>query len=177
MQYETGQGPCLAAVEESHIVRIDLLDRDSRFTHFAPGALDLDLESVLSMPLPVGNSVVGALNLYSRLPHAFDSESERLARPLAEYAAEMISTSPLYAYSLEMVDGLVESLESQAIVSQATGIIMATESRSSEEALDQLRSVALASGKSMRAVADLVIADHPTGPPFADVIRWRTPEL
>lgn len=170
VQYATGQGPCLAAMEDSHVVRIDVLDRDSRFTHFAPGALDLNLESVLSMPLPVGNSVVGALNMYSRVPHAFDAQSEEIARPLAEYAAEIVSTSPLYAYSLEMVDGLVESLENQAIVAQATGIIMATEARSDEEALDQLRGVALASGKSMRAVADSVILEHPTGSPIEEPI-------
>ncbi len=170
VQYETGQGPCLSAMEDSHIVRIDVLDRDSRFTHFAPGALDLDLESVLSMPLPVGNSVVGALNMYSRQPHAFDAQSEEIARPLAEYAAEIVSTSPLYAYSLDMVDGLVETLENQAIVAQATGVIMAIESRTSEEALDQLRSVALASGKSMRAVADSVILEHPTGSPIGEPV-------
>lgn len=161
VQYRSGQGPCLAAIEDSHVVSIDVLDGDSRFTHFAPGALDLDLESVLSLPLPVGNSVVGALNLYSRTPNGFDSRSEEVALPLAAYAAEMIATSPLYAYSLDMVEGLTESRESQAIVAQAAGIIMAIEARTENEALDQLREVALVSGKSMRAVADSVIAEHP----------------
>jgi transcriptional regulator with GAF, ATPase, and Fis domain len=167
VQYETGQGPCLAAIEDAHVVRIDVLERDSRFTRFAPGALDLEIESVLSLPLSVGGSAVGALNLYSRLPDAFDSGSERAAQPLADYAAEIIATSPLYAYSLEMVDGLVESLESQAFVAQATGIMMATEGGSAEEALDRLRALALASGKSIREVAGSVIDDHPTVPPVS----------
>ena len=35
---------------------------------------------------------------------------------MAQYAAEVIGTSPLYAYSLEMVDGLVESLETQGLI-------------------------------------------------------------
>ena len=162
VQYDTGEGPCLAAIEESHVVRIDILERDSRFTHFAPGALDLELESVLSVPLPVGNTVVGALNLYSRLPDAFDHQAEQAAQPLAEFAAEVIATSPLYAYSLEMVDGLLESMENQAVIARATGVVMAIESRTSEDALDQLRTLALTSGRSMRAVADSIIAEHPT---------------
>jgi len=164
VQYETGQGPCLSAMQDSHVVRIDVLERDSRFTRFAPGALDRDIDSVMSLPLPVGNTVIGALNLYSRLPNAFDRQSEQVAQPLAAYAAEVIGTSPLYAYSLDMVDGLVESLESRAVIAQASGIIMAIESRTSQEALDRLRTLALASGKSMRTVADSVIEEHPTWP-------------
>lgn len=66
---------------------------------------------MLSIPLSAGDRVVGALNLYSRLPNAFDANAEQAAQPLANYAVEIISTSALYAYALEMVDGLVESLE------------------------------------------------------------------
>ena len=164
VQYETGQGPCLAAISDSNVVRIDILERDSRFSRFAPGALAQDINSVLSLPLIARDQAVGALNLYSRSPNAFDARTEQAAQPLADYAAEAVGTSPLYAYSLEMVDGLVESLESQAIIAQATGIIMATEQRTSEDALDRLRTLALESEESMRTVADGVIAEHPTGP-------------
>lgn len=164
VQYETGQGPCLAAISDSNVVRIDILERDSRFSRFAPGALAQDINSVLSLPLIAGDQVVGALNLYSRSPNAFDARTEQAAQPLADHAAEVVGTSPLYAYSLEMVDGLVESLENQAIIAQATGIIMATEQRTSEEALGRVRTLALESGESMRTVAGWVIAEHPTGP-------------
>lgn len=76
-----------------------------------------------------------------------------MAKPLADYAGEVITTSPLYAYSLDMVDGLAETLESRALIAQATGVIMVTEQRSGEEAMDQLRDLALSSGESMRTVA------------------------
>ncbi len=107
---------------------------------------------------------MGALNLYSHTPSAFDGRTHEAVRPLADYAAEVISTSPLYAYTLEMVDGLVESMETQAIIAEATGVIMATEQLSSEEALDRLRSLAFTSGESMRTVADWVIQERPTTP-------------
>lgn len=82
---------------------------------------------------------------------------------MAEYAGEAIGTSPLYAYSLDMVAGLVEDLESQAIIDQATGVLMATQEKTSEGALGQLRDLAMRSGESMRTVAEWVIADRPTG--------------
>ncbi len=162
VQYQTGEGPCLAALEQSNVIRIDFIDRDSRFSRFAPGALAHEVKSVLSVPLTASGRIVGALNLYSHRPNAFDAHSEEAAKPMADYAGEAISTSPLYAYSLDMVDGLVETQASKAVIAQATGVIMAAEQRTSEEALDRLRELAMSSGETMRTVADWVLEERPT---------------
>ena len=164
VQYQTGEGPCLAAISDSNIIRMDVMGGDARFAHFAPGSLALDINSVLSIPLTVRGRTVGALNVYSHLANAFDAKTEEVVQPMADYAADAISTSPLYAYTLDMVDGLVETLEDQAIIAQATGVIMATEQRTTEEAFDRLRELAMASGESMRTVADWLLAERPTGP-------------
>lgn len=163
VQYETGEGPCLSAMKDSKIVRVDVIGQDSRFSRFAPGALDRDVNSFLSVPLVAAGRTVGALNLYSHTPNGFDEEAERTAQPLAEYAAEALSRSPLYAYSLEMVDGLMETMESQALIAQASGLLMANEQQTSEEAIERLRELALASGESMRTVAEWVLTERPTG--------------
>jgi putative methionine-R-sulfoxide reductase with GAF domain len=168
VQYRTAEGPCLAAIAQSQVVRIDVLDADTRFTHFAPGALDRELSSVMSIPLDANGRTVGALNVYSRRPDAFDARAEEAVQPMAAYAAESISTSPIYAYSLDMVDGLAESVESQALIDQATGVLMATEERSSAEALDRLRELALSSGESMRTVATWVLEERPTTAPLVE---------
>lgn len=42
--------------------------------------------------------------------------------------------------------------------------MMATEELGDDEALDRLRELALASGASMRAVAEWVVDERPTGP-------------
>ena len=162
VQYETGEGPCLAAIADASVIRIDLIERDKRFPRIVPGALALDLNSFLSMPLIWEGRSVGALNLYSRTPDAFDGQTAELARPLAEHAAEVIATSPLYAFSLDMVDGLVETLENQAVISQAEGVLVASEHMTSADAMDRLRHLALSSGESLRTVADWVLAERPT---------------
>lgn len=171
VQYQTGEGPCLAAIAESQVIRIDVIERDTRFERFAPGALAQEINSVLSIPLAAHGRVVGALNLYSHQVNAFDEHTEQAARPLAEYASEAISRSPLYAYSLDMVDGLVETLESRALIAQASGVIMANERCTSDAALDRLRDLALAEGTSLRAVAERVLAARPAGVPSAEQRR------
>jgi hypothetical protein len=64
---------------------------------------------------------VGALNLYSYLPDAFDDDTEQVMAPIVSYAADVLSTSPLYAFSLDMVEGLMESLEERAVSPRRPG--------------------------------------------------------
>lgn len=163
VQYRTGEGPCLKALRDGDVVRIDILERDSTFTRFAPGALDRGLRSVLSTPLTANGRSVGALNMYSTTANAFDDRTSEAVRPMAEYAGEAIGSSPLYAYSMDMVDGLVEDLESRAIIEQATGVLMSSQEDTSKEALAQLRDLAVRSGETIRTVAEWVIAERPTG--------------
>lgn len=162
VQYETGEGPCLAAMYNGDVVRIDILEHDSRFSRFAPGALDQGLQSVLSTPLVTKGRKVGALNMYSKQRNAFDSATVQAVRPLAEYAGEAIGSSPLYAYSLDMVDGLLEDLESRSVIDQAIGILMANEDGTADDAHGRLRDLAMRSGESMRKVAGWVIDERPT---------------
>ena len=165
VQYETGEGPCLSALQDGDVVRIDILEKDSRFTRFAPGAIDRGLRSVLSTPLTANGRRVGALNMYSTKPNAFDAQTSEAVRPMAEYAGQAIASSPLYAYSLDMVDGLVEDLETRAIIEQATGVLMASQEKTSGDALGQLRDLAMRSGESMRTVAEWIIHERPTDIP------------
>lgn len=158
IQYETGEGPCLAAIRDSNVVRIDVIESDIRFSRFAPGSLALGINSVLSVPLVARGDVVGALNVYGHQADAFDADTQEALRPMADYAAEAIARSPLYAYSLDMVEGLVETLESRALIAQATGVLMANERLTSEQALDRLRELALEKGEAMRTVAEWVLA-------------------
>lgn len=163
VQYQTGEGPCLHSIGLGQVIRVDILERDQPFSRFAPGALAMEINSVLSLPLSAADRVVGALSLYSRLPDALDAEAEAAAQPLAGYAGEIIATSAVYACALDMMDGLVESLENQAIIAQAIGILTTTEQQSSEEALERLGTLALTSGHSMRTVAGWVIEERPRG--------------
>ena len=162
VQYTNTEGPCLSAMRTGHVIRIQVLASDSRFTRFAPGALDHRIESVLSIPLITRGEVVGALNLYSHVADAFDDATEDTVRPMADYAAEAIGTSPLYASAIDMVEGLVETMEGSALVNRAVGVIMAGEHRTGEQALDRLRELARASGETLPAVAGWVLEERPT---------------
>ncbi len=160
VQYDTGEGPCLDAMAHSNVVRVDVIEKEIRYSRFAPGAADTGINSVMSFPLLALGRTVGAFNLYSYSRDAFQEDSERLMQPIVGYAAEVLATSPLYAYSLDMVDGLVESLENQGIIAQALGVLMVRHDLTSAEAFDLLRDRALVRGSSLREAAEFVLAER-----------------
>lgn len=65
VQYQTGRAPSVGTMASSNIVRVDLIQYDSCFERFAPGAVDADINSIVSFPLVANQKVVGVIDLYS----------------------------------------------------------------------------------------------------------------
>jgi len=174
VQYDTGEGPCLAAIEGSHIVRVDILEADERFEHFAPGALDRGVHSVLSMPIDANDRTVGALNLYGSSADAFGPDAERLLVPIAAYAGEVIAGSDLYAHSLDLFDEILEELATAGMIDSAIGVLMANTESGPDAARRMLEEAAEARDSSLRDAAESVLREQQshgrdeTGRPDAD---------
>lgn len=159
VQYSTGEGPCLSALEPAQAIRIDVVADDERYPRFAGGAVELGVNSVLSSPLVADGVVVGTLNMYSQQANAFDEETERVIAPLLEYAAEIIAASPVYAAATELVEEAVVALEDQAVVARAVGVLIHLHGRTPSEAFDLLADRATMHRESTRAAADRVLAE------------------
>lgn len=77
-----------------------------------------DTRSVLIYPLVIGQECLGALNMYSRKPHAFSAEHLRLAREIAEKASLGVQSARLFASTRRFADEQAALLQvSQAVVS------------------------------------------------------------
>ncbi len=158
VQYGHDQGPCLTAAKDQSPVRIDVLQDDERFEHFAPGAIEKGVESVLSIPLLFEGTTVGSINLYSETPNAFTAEVTEQIAPFAEYAVEVIAHSPLYAASLDMVAGLVEVVDDAAQVEIAVGVLIFLRGMDQREAWEFLQRQAADTCSSLVETARHVMA-------------------
>lgn len=157
VQYHHDEGPCLTAARRCSPVRIDVLGGDDRFHHFAPGALDLGVESVLSLPLVAGEMAVGSVNLYSETAHAFAHTALEPLAPMLQYAAEVISGSPLYDASVDVLERLVDVVEETTVVDLAISRLVRVLDLDSAAAWHHLNAAAAVDG-SLVASARRVIA-------------------
>jgi len=161
VQYRHDEGPCLAAVRSGQTVRIDVLRDDERFVHFAPGALALGVESVLSLPLVADEVAVGSVNLYSTTVDAFVATAPGGLAPMLEYAAAVIAASPLYAASVDVVERLVDVAEEATVIDIALSRLVRVWDIGGDEAWRYLRDAATVEGSLVASARRVIATVHP----------------
>jgi anti-anti-sigma factor len=141
-QYEADEGPCLESATTGQRIRVDVLDADERYEHFAALAIATGVQTSLSVPIGLGDVVVGSLNLYSMTPGAFGIEAEVIADIIAAQAATAIHRSLLYDATRRLTDQIQQHSDRQAEIAHAEGAISVLHDCSIERAHQTLRSAA-----------------------------------
>ena len=94
IQYRIGQGPCVdAAGQACTVVSGALGNGETRWPQFVTATRELEVASVLSLPLMAENEVIGSVNLYSRQPDAFDDDAIYSGGLFAQPAAALLSAA------------------------------------------------------------------------------------
>jgi GAF domain-containing protein len=155
-QYDSGEGPCMEAIQTSSHFKIDSAADEQRWPKFTRSAVEAGLHSSYSLPLRVDGRVVGALNLYS-LAGPFLANDEQVSNDFAQQAAITLANADAYERSRNLVANLRIALESRDVIGQAKGIIMERERVTAERAFEVLRSVSQSRNVKLRDLAQQVV--------------------
>ncbi|MDQ2826785.1 MAG: anti-sigma factor antagonist [Actinomycetota bacterium] len=138
-QYETGEGPCLAAAAQGHWFHIESLAEEDRWPMFIPLAIEEGISSVLSTPLMKAGRPLGALNIYSSTARAFGPRQQELAALLATQASSILVNAGTDRTDEELDRRISAALAAREVIAQAQGVLMAHQAITSEEAASVLR--------------------------------------
>jgi GAF domain-containing protein len=163
LQYELGEGPCLAAWAATAIVRSDDLTAEERWPTWSRRAAELDMRSVLSAPLEVGGASFGAVKVYSSTAAAYDERGEDLLRRFADQAAIFVSNVHTAQSAQRIGDELKKTLRSRDVIATARGIVMVRKGVDSDGANRQLFALARRARIPLRELAERIVA-APTRP-------------
>ncbi|WP_299960392.1 GAF and ANTAR domain-containing protein [uncultured Modestobacter sp.] len=168
-QYGRGHGPCLHAAATGELTEIPDTRVERRWPDYARVAWERGNGSSLSVPLPIQESVRGALNIYAGQPHAFDDEARAAAQRFAPYAAVAVANMHAYETARGMADNLQVALESRAVIDQAKGILMERHKLTADQAFQALAAVSMRRNRKVRDIADQLVrtgeldAERPSG--------------
>ena len=160
LQFELGEGPCVDAwARMSPILEPDLAHPlRARWPAFAAGALDAGVLAVFALPLHMGAIRIGVLVLYRDETGSLDGDQLAYGLVLADLATWVI----LGLQSGAPADALHELLAVEpphwAEIHQATGIVSVQLSVGLDEAFVRIRAHAFAEGRSMREIAQEIVA-------------------
>jgi GAF domain-containing protein len=165
VQYELDDGPCLHAVRDGRMVRIEDTAGKARWPEFEAHAASHGIRSCLALPLNADGKPVGALNLYAREASAFGAAEARLAENFADNASGALSLAIRLASHAALIEQLRSSLASRGVIDQAIGIVMAREHCTQDRAFAILRSASQNSNVKLRDIASAVVTSISGEPP------------
>jgi GAF domain-containing protein len=146
LQERLGQGPCMDAVWEQQVVRVDDVGADDRWPEFARQASELGVGSMLCFQLFVAGDQLGGLNLYAGKPGAFDDESQDMGQMFAAHAAVAVAGA-------EHEENLRAGMGSRDVIGQAKGILMERYKLTADQAFGVLTRVSQELNRKLADVA------------------------
>jgi GAF domain-containing protein len=159
LQYAAGEGPCLDAARQ-HVVRLVTdMATDSTWPHYGPAAAAAGVGSSLSVPLPVRDTVLGALNIYSCERGSFDDVDLERASTLAAHAAVAVANAHAYNTTVQLAAHLRVALETRGVIEQAKGILMQRHRCTADDAFELLRAASQNENVKLRDVAGRIVAE------------------
>jgi GAF domain-containing protein len=153
LQYELGEGPCIAAVLSESVVQVDDVSTDPRWPAYGPrAAREIGIGSQLAFQFVAEPHARGGFNLYSDRPHSISAEDRGLAMMFANIAAAALGWSRQDA-------NMSKALESRNVIGQAVGIILERYRLDSDRAFAFLVRTSQASNIKLHQVATGIVAE------------------
>jgi GAF domain-containing protein len=146
LQERLQQGPCMDAVWEHEVVRVDDLRSDDRWPEFARQASARGIGSMMCFQLFVVGDQLGALNLYAAAPGAFDEESAEIGQMFAAHAAVAVAGAAHEEH-------LRAAVGNRDLIGQAKGILMERYKLSADQAFGVLARVSQEANVKLADVA------------------------
>jgi GAF domain-containing protein len=150
LQEQLADGPCVTALLEADVIRVDDMLDEVRWPEFAAGAAHAGVRSLLACRLATQRNKLGALNMYSTEPNAFSAESEAMAIGYAAHVSLALS-------ALDREANLRQALKSREIIGQAMGILMERHRVTASQAFDVMVHASQRTNVKLRAIAEELV--------------------
>ena len=157
-QYGLDGGPCLDAGRGGVVLLIRDMRTEDRWPDYSPEAVKAGVLSSLSVPLPIQEDVVGALNIYATTPDAFSDEDIERAEAFAAYAAIAVSNANTFVSTAETAEQMKAAMMSRVEIEQAKGILMAREGITADAAFEVLVRASQRENRKLREIAREIVA-------------------
>jgi anti-anti-sigma factor len=157
-QYETGEGPCLAAASQGHRFHSESLAEETRWPAFVPRAMEEGIASILSTPLMTAERSIGALNIYSNSERVFGPNQQDLAALFASQASAILVDAGAGETHDESAERIADALLAREVIAQAQGMLMIRHHVTTPHAATWLFRAARTAQSTVRAHAAAIVA-------------------
>lgn len=160
VQYtEIQEGPCITCMQTGRVTVSGSLGSDSRWPRFGGRVARMSVHSALSLPLTVGDEVIGSINAYAHTRDAFGEHAAEQGAQFARPAAVSVYNAQLLAAARERTDHLRRALASRAVIDQAIGIIRSRSGADADQAFERLKQLSQTANVKLVVVAEQLVEE------------------
>lgn len=138
-QIKTAEGPCQDAYRTGQQILCSDLTHESRWPSYKVAAVRLGVRAAAGIPMGVGDHLIGAVNLYSRVSRDWTAEELLAAQGLADIATGYIINLNRLTASNLLAGQLHTALQSRVIIEQAKGVLVERHDLDADKAFERLR--------------------------------------
>ncbi|MGX7678862.1 ANTAR domain-containing protein [Jatrophihabitans sp. DSM 45814] len=139
IQLAHDEGPCIAAYDDKQLICVEDLEKDDRWPHFGPAAVDRGVRAVLASPIPFNQQAIGVVGVVSQDSRPWSPEGELALLAFTDLAALLIASMLRAEEKSELATQLQGALDSRAVIEQAKGVLIGQHGISARQAYEQLR--------------------------------------
>jgi transcriptional regulator with GAF, ATPase, and Fis domain len=159
-QEETGEGPCVDALMHDVTIHTDDLLNDPRWPQLRSQIGELGIRAVLGVPLRLGLSPVGSLNVYRLRPWSWQDSDRRAIEAHGRIVEEVLGTAMMARRHSTIVDQLTSALRNRVAIERAIGVVMAERKLDPVKAFNELRHAARRRRIKVAELAEEVLASQ-----------------
>lgn len=157
LQASLGEGPCVDALSGQDSIYVADLMNDTTWPRFAPAAVQAGLRSALSYRLFVKDETLGALQLFARLPAAFNATDRAQGLLFAAHVSMALRVARSSELQEQRAEHLMAAMASREVIGQAQGILMERERITAAQAFQLLRHSSQRLNVKLRDVAQTLV--------------------
>lgn len=159
-QYEVhDEGPGITSLRTRRACVTGSIHDDRRWPRFGPAVSRLGVQSALSLPLMIGDDVIGAICVYAHGPDAFTEHAVAIGTKFAGPAAVSIHNARLLMEARHHAEQLQRTLACRSVIDQAVGIIRGRSGASAEDALGRLVKISRSTNTKLDVTAERLVED------------------
>jgi GAF domain-containing protein len=164
LQYEVhNEGPCISAMRTRQPCISGSIGEDIRWPRFGPPVARLGVKSALSVPLMLGERMVGAINAYAYGLDTFAQHAMAMGTKFAGPAAVSVYNAWSLMEARHRAEQLQRALGSRSVIHQAIGIVRGRSGASAEEAFGWLVKVSQSENVRLHVTAERLVEESVRG--------------
>lgn len=162
IQQAFGDGPCMAAMEESRPVLVRDARADQRWTRYSRMVADRGQLSILGVPLTLDYGATASLTFFAPEADAFTADIIRTCEIFACQAGKALRLAVRIGASQELKDDVLAAMKSRTSINLASGIVMGQSRCTQDEAIAILTKVSNNRNVKLRVVAEEILRNYDT---------------